>query len=61
MITVKRAGKWTQKRNDQNGSLVFAVPTYAWRIPKIVEQWIRDTESAGTARAWFVMNCGDEI
>lgn len=41
--------------------LVFVVPTYAWRIPRVVEQWIRETEFAGTHKAWFIMDCGSEI
>lgn len=41
--------------------LVFVVPTYAWRIPKIAEQWILKTKFIQTDKAWFVMNCGDEI
>ena len=50
--------------------LVFVVPTYAWRIPQVVEQWILATEfassaseetSCSTLKAWFVMTCGDEI
>ena len=41
--------------------VVFSVPTYAWRIPRIVRQWILDTEFIGAKQAWFVMTCGDEI
>lgn len=41
--------------------LIFVVPTYAWRIPKIVEQWIEKTEFVGEKKVWFVMNCGSEI
>ena len=54
------------KKNDTSpihaeGRLVFVVPTYAWRIPRIVEQWIRAAAFPGSNRAWFVMTCGDEI
>ncbi len=41
--------------------LVFVVPTYGWRIPRIVEQWIQETQFTGAVRAWFVMSCGGEI
>ena len=41
--------------------LVFVLPTYAWRIPVIVEKWIRETEFGGATQAWFVMDCGDSI
>ncbi len=41
--------------------LVFVVPTYGWRIPRIVEQWIQATQFFGADKAWFVMDCGGEI
>lgn len=44
----------------ENG-LVFVVPTYGWRIPRVVEQWIRSTQFIGAGQAWFVMDCGSEI
>lgn len=37
---------------------VFVVPTYAWRIPKIVEQWIHKTHFKGNHNAYFVLTCG---
>lgn len=50
----------TQPVHSEN-MLVFVVPTYAWRIPRIVEQWIKETQFTGSDRAWFVMDCGSEI
>ncbi len=41
--------------------LVFSVPTYAWRIPRVVEEWIRKSTFQKGAKAYFVMNCGGEI
>lgn len=41
--------------------LVFVTPTYAWRIPCIVRDWISAVEFSGTDRVWFVMDCGSEI
>ena len=38
--------------------LVFVLPTYGWRIPRIVETWIRKTEWTGVCKAWFILNCG---
>lgn len=43
------------------GRLIFVTPTYAWRIPKIVEEWIRETEFPGASDTWFLMTCGGEI
>ena len=41
--------------------LVIVTPTYAWRIPRIVEDWLLHTELTRAKRAWFVMTCGSEI
>ena len=54
------------KRNDNStiktdGTLIIVMPTYAWRIPIIVRDWIIKTEFANANRAWFVMNCGSGI
>lgn len=43
------------------GKIVFVTPTYGWRIPRIVEKWIRNTIITGADRVWFVMSCGSEI
>lgn len=54
------------KENDisplQTGrDVIIVTPTYAWRIPKIVSEWIDKTEFIDGKRIWFVMNCGSEI
>ena len=41
--------------------LVIVTPTYAWRIPRIVEDWLLHTELTGAMRAWFVLPCGSAI
>ena len=41
--------------------MIIVTPTYAWRIPKIVSEWIDKTEFIDGKRIWFVMNCGSEI
>lgn len=40
---------------------VIVVPTYAWRIPRIVEQWLRKTTLSGNQKVYFVMTCGGAI
>lgn len=37
--------------------LVFVVPTYAWRMPKVVEQWIQKTAFVGSREVYFVLTC----
>ena len=41
--------------------VVLVTPTYAWRIPRLVTEWLRKAELIGAKRIWFVMNCGSEI
>ena len=41
--------------------LIVVTPTYAWRIPCVVRDWLLGTELRGAKRAWFVMTCGSEI
>lgn len=43
------------------GDVIVVAPTYAWRIPKIVSDWISKTELLSVKRIWFVMDCGKEI
>lgn len=54
------------KHNDTSkitiqDKLIFVIPTYAWRIPAIVRDWIRKTDFVGAKNTWFVMTCGSEI
>ena len=41
--------------------LIVVTPTYAWRIPRVVRDWLLKTELRGAKQAWFVMTCGSEI
>lgn len=40
---------------------VIVVPTYAWRIPCIVEHWLKNTPLQGNQDIYFVMTCGGSI
>lgn len=40
---------------------VFVVPTYAWRILRIVEEWILHTPFKDVEEVYFVMDCGGNI
>ena len=41
--------------------VIIVVPTYAWRIPQVVSEWLSKTKLIGAKRIWFVMDCGGEI
>lgn len=42
-------------------NVIVVTPTYAWRIPRVVSDWLSKTELLSAKRIWFVMNCGGEI
>lgn len=44
-----------------NEPFVFVVPTYAWRMPKVVEDFIVNSEFTGSIQAYFILTCGSEI
>ena len=41
--------------------VIIVTPTYAWRIPRVVRDWLLKTELHGAKNVWFVMTCGSEI
>lgn len=40
---------------------VFVVPTYAWRMPRVVEQFIQNSRFSGHRSAYFVLTCGGGV
>lgn len=38
--------------------LVFAAPVYAWRLPRVVEAWIREMRFEGSKNAYFILTRG---
>lgn len=40
---------------------VIVTPTYAWRIPNILGEWLRKTNLSGNPNIYFVMTCGGSI
>ena len=34
--------------------VILIVPTYAWRIPRVISDWLIKTEFASAERIWFV-------
>ena len=40
---------------------VIVAPTYAWRIPRILQQWLKRTSLSGNREIYFVMTCGGSI
>ena len=40
---------------------VFCYPTYAWRMPHILEDYLRKCSFKGDRRAYFLATCGDSV
>lgn len=40
---------------------IVVAPTYAWRIPRVVENWMKKTAFSGSAEIYFVLTCGGNI
>ena len=54
-----KAGDHSLVETDER--LVIVTPTYAWRIPRIVRDWLAETDFPCEAQTWFVMTCGSEV
>jgi len=46
---------------ESESPYVIAAPAYAWRLPHVVEDFIRKAEFGGNKEVFFVMTCGDSI
>ena len=40
---------------------VVVTPVYAWRIPRILQEWLLETELTGSRQIYFVVTCGAGI
>lgn len=40
---------------------VFVAPTYAWRLPRIFKDWMKNCRFGGNKNAYFVLTCGSEM
>ncbi len=40
---------------------VFVAPVYAWRMPRVLVEWMQRCRFEGNQKAYFVLNCGSEI
>jgi ferredoxin len=54
---MKKESKETLKSDKP---FVFVCPTYAWRIPKVVEEFILETQFIGINEVYFVLTCGGD-
>lgn len=61
LFSINKSMKMDEPYNGNDENLVVVVPTYAWRIPKVVDKWLRDSNFEGAKRIWYVMTCGGDI
>ena len=62
LLDASRRMKTGEKGNlHSDQPWVFVAPTYAWRLPRIFETYIQNTELSGSQDAYFVLTCGGEI
>lgn len=54
-----RANDFSELHSER--PLIFAAPTYAWRLPRIVQNWIERTPFSGSRDVYFVLTCGGSI
>lgn len=40
--------------------LVFVLPTYSWRIPRVVENWIKEAQIEEGQAVYFILTCGGD-
>lgn len=40
---------------------VVAAPTYAWRLPRVVDAWLRDARFEGSRDIYFILTCGGSV
>lgn len=46
---------------ESKKSYIICVPTYAWRIPSVVTEFLKKAELKGSKDIYFVMTCGGQI
>lgn len=46
---------------NSDKAMVFVCPTYAWRIPRVVDEYIRNTTFKGNKDVYFVLTCGGGV
>ncbi len=56
---IKTGSKEILRSQEHGKRLVFVTPTYAWRIPRLVERFITQTDFEDL-KVYFVLTCGSE-
>lgn len=59
LVSINQSLKKGEKKTFRSElPLVFVAPIYAWRVPEVVEKWIREMKFVGNKNAYFVLTRG---
>lgn len=59
LVSINRCLKDGKKKEFYSEyPLVFVAPVYAWRMPRVMENWICGTKFTGTPNAYFILTRG---
>ncbi len=56
MIKEERLGNFKSEK-----PYVFVAPTYAWRLPRVFEEFIKNSSLDGSKTAYYILTCGSDI
>ena len=51
----------TDELISKDQPFIFVCPTYAWRLPRVVTEFIKKVKFSGSNKAYFIMTCGGDI
>jgi ferredoxin/flavodoxin len=61
LVSINQRMKYGIKEKLQSERpFVFVSPVYAWQLPRVVSQWIREAVFSGNNHAYFVVTAGDD-
>lgn len=46
---------------SSNQPWIIVAPTYSWRIPRVLDEWLRNTKLIKNKDIYFIMTCGGNI
>ena len=62
MVCLNELIKTGQRREFANDRpLVLVAPTYAWRLPRLVSDYLQGSTFSGNRQAYFLLTCGDGV
>ena len=50
----------TDELTSTDKPFIFVCPTYAWRLPIVVTDFIKNTKFSGSNKVYFIMTCGGD-